>query len=467
MSPPPTNSSSCFSVATPSLTVWYATYFNQYTHKIQIVPPGAPAPCAPGGNITRTVGSILTAPRAVAELQGARATLSARRYLIKDASASITGASSSIRVDGTTIIGGTLTISGGEATIVGGRLVVIGGLPITNGGITTITGGTATIEGGTVSMRRGDVTVAGGAIKINGTLISYGSPINIPAGNVARVSISGGKIDITGGTLTITGTANVQNGAVTIDPASATISGGTAMISGDRAIVTTMSAGSGTGGGMLSAYVPFHGGAVRGAMALTMAREEFPLPGMEEEPVPQPEVPSPPTPAPPPAVTGGPSNPSKLPSQDLAKTPDSPGAVAAPDTLKIQWDPSYGCGPDYIDVEILITYRSRQGVYRATKVPRSGDSYTVSLKTFGDAVMKQILLTNCYDLCGSIELDGDAEVLVYPYCPPGPMEPADAVADTDGTSKNAPPELRPSSTPAKARNTLPVRIQAKPFSGAL
>ncbi len=86
--------------------------------------------------------------------------------------------------------------------------------------------------------------------------------------------------------------------------------------------------------------------------------------------------------------------------------------------------------------------------------------FNVPLKEFGNSVMKQILMTDCYDLCGQIDLDGAATVVVYPYFWAGSTNPKDP---------KGPPawKLDKSSASVATMNTLPISIQAKPFSGGL
>jgi hypothetical protein len=151
------------------------------------------------------------------------------------------------------------------------------------------------------------------------------------------------------------------------------------------------------------------------------------------------------------------------PMQDVTKDPNPPPqAKATPDTLTIQWDASSGCcPPEYIDVEIHVNYRGRKGIFNtASSIQRSGNSFKVPLKEFGNGLMKQILLTDCYDLCAPINLDGPAEVFVYPYCWAGSKDPNNATGSPMG-------KLEKSSVAVPIMNSLPITIQAKPFSGPL
>ena len=90
------------------------------------------------------------------------------------------------------------------------------------------------------------------------------------------------------------------------------------------------------------------------------------------------------------------------------------------------------------------------------------NSFQVPLKQFGDSVMQQILLSDCYDLCGHICLDGPAEVFVYPYCWMG-------TESTKGAYPTGPPTwtLEKMTAPVPTMNSLPILIQAKTFSGKL
>jgi hypothetical protein len=150
------------------------------------------------------------------------------------------------------------------------------------------------------------------------------------------------------------------------------------------------------------------------------------------------------------------------PRQDITKDPDPPQATATPDPLTIQWDASSGCcPPEYIDVEIHVNYRGRKGIYTtASSIQRSGNSFKVPLKEFGDSLMKQILLTDCYDLCAPINLDGPAEVFVYPRCWAGSKDP---------NNPTGPPvwKLEEPSVAVPTMNSLQITVQAKPFSGRL
>lgn len=399
--------------ANAAVTISYQTYFNQYTQRIQLVPACTPNPCPPGG--AANPGGAGNA--ANGSITGGSVDITNGTVTITNGTVTITGIATSIPISTPTITGtstivngvptitvatvnapaaanaatGTLAISGGTANITGGTVTISGGVVNTAGGTTTITGGTTTIANGTVNIATG----------ATGTIAGVGSNAGLTTTIIggAPVSITGSTATIAGGTTTITGGTTTTNGGTT------SITGGTASLVGGAASITNGTAN-------------FTGATVTTAAAPTASGQ------------------------------------APVPAQDLTNDPNPSNAVAAPDPLVIQWNGLSGCLPaDVIDVEIHVVYRGREGVYTASGIKRNGTSYNVSLKSFGDRVMKQIHLTDCTDLCGPIYLDCPATVVVTPYFAPPANGPA-----------NAKPEK---SAPVTILNPLPITIQAAPFKGSL
>jgi hypothetical protein len=408
----PTNPCSGYSVSsqTQSVTIWYQTYFNSYTQCIQIVPAFTPNPGPPAGGARAATGSSTTTitggTGGTGVIRGATTTITGANVTIAGVNASVTGPNASITVGGIPVASGTAKIANGTATVANVTVTITGGAVNISGFITTITGGAANITGVSASIA-GDVTVTGGTAPnaISSTTITG-----------ATTTITGGAVNIPVGTMTITGdqpsaTANV--GAITITNANATITGGTASITGGTAAIDR-------GTGIVSA------GANAGGAASTAGGQNLP------------------------------------PTQDVSKDPNQPQATAQPDSVTIQWDGSGSCPlAESIDVEIRICYRGRQGIYKtASPVTRSGTSFKVSLKEFGNSVMKQILLTDCYDLCGPTYLDCPVEVYVYPHCWTPQTDPAHPTGPPTWT-------LDKSTVPVPVMNTLSITIMPMPFSGPL
>ncbi len=408
----PTNPCSGYSVTTQSVTIWYQTYFNPYTQKIQIVPACATGPCPPAG-ASSTVGHNPTAGVSSATITGGTATIAGGTATIAGGSASIIGATAnvsatSISVGGIPIAGNTASITGGTATVANSTVTITGGIPTINGDITTIAGGTVTISGDPAIINNSTVTISGGASASGtGTTTANAGTLTIANGTTnltgSTTTFNGGSVIVTGKAATTGGTIVVASGITTITGGNAAITGTvTSMsISGGTATITAGTASSGTGAG---------------GNASTTGQSQPPPP------------------------------------QDVTKDPNQPNAAATPDTLKLQWDGSSGsCPATCIDVEIHICYHGREGVYKASsvKLNNKDNSFSVSLKEFGDFVIKQVLLTGCYDLCGPIYLDCPAVVFVSPYCK--------CPSNPDNSSVS----------PVRTMNVLPITIEAKPFSGSL
>jgi hypothetical protein len=385
------------------VTIWYQTYFNPYTQCIQIVPaftpnPGPPAGAPSAGGTKNAGNNLINIPNDEITIAGTTTMIKANAAITANgASASISGAGTTITYGKTTFTGATLNINNGTAQITAPQVTIVGGTAAINNGITTVTGGTATINNCSVTIT-GDITISKGSVAFPGgpsPPTSLGGTLTITG---ATTEINPATINIAGGTLIITGAGNLGPNKITFKAATASIIGGTTTIQGNTATIKD------------------------GAVSLI-------------------------------ADSGN-----QQPTQDITKDPNVPGATANPDSITIQWDASFGGVPaDKIDVEFHVYYLGREGVYRASSITRSGNSYTVPLKQFGDSVMKQILLTNCYDLCGPIYLDCAASVVVYPYFLTTTQIPGGA------------PSLiyEKSGVGVPVMNALPILIQPKAFSGPL
>ncbi len=489
----PVNPCSGYSVTTPSVTIWYQTYFNPYTQKIQIVPACTPAPCPPtgasssggttatgsgtatitGGVVNRN-GGIVTIDRGVATVTGGTATIRVKTATINGATATVTNGTASL-TGGTVVVasdpdapGGTLTITGGTAKITVGVATISGGVlnPV---GTPTVTGGTTTINA-PVTITGGTATITGGAADTTSgtTTISVGS-----------ATIAEGKTTITGGTTTILGgtVTSDENGNIRTHGGTVYVIGGAACTTGVGEVTIIVGNVKSVGAAAAAPQPKADDGVQKPADGRksfpdqTMKKQDFELPSESGLAPPDSGNPAPGVvsgggaPAPEDAAVSGAKAAAvaaQKPKQDVTKDPNPPDATADPTTLTIQWDGSSGgCPAEYIDVEIHVHYRGRRGIYKASSmIQRSAtNSFTVPLKQFGDSVMKQILLTDCYDLCGPINLDGPAEVFVYPYCWMGSKSTTDA--------KKPSWTLEKISGRVPTMNSLPILIQAKTFHGQL
>jgi hypothetical protein len=413
----PVNPCSAYSIdSKTTVTIWYQTYFNPYTQKIQIVPACTPPECKESDAAKKpAAGTSAATITGDVSIAGTDTTISGAGIKIKGVAGSVKGvvdqAVGGITIDskaqGAQGNAGsanqeTASITNGQIDIEKGGVVTIeGGVPSLSNGVVTITGGSVTIAKPT------DITINGATVQITGGGSSSTASSTVVTD--ATLEVKNASLTITGGEVSATGTIDFSKSPIKITGGQASILGGTATVKGDKCKVTA------------------------GKITNTPAKQNAtPTPAAGQNPPP--------------------------PQQDVAQDMNAPGATPQPESFKILWNPAAGAVPaSQIDVEIRVSFRGREGIYTVSQVKLDGNSYTVSIKKLADEVMKQILLTGCSDPCGSIYLDCDAAVNVYPYV----STPA------GGAKGQAGIQWQKATTAIATMNRLPIQIKPKPFGSKL